>query len=88
MMRQRISWGCVVPPRYKVGQKVIIMPAKGGQESTRDASLEIFTGKTGIVENFHWINPPGSRGEVFLYTVHIEKSDKDLVLYDDELRPM
>ena len=72
-------------PRYKVGQKVIVNPAKSGQ-ATRDARLEDFVGKRAIVENYHFISPPGA-GEVFLYTVHIEHSNKDLVLYDDELRP-
>lgn len=73
-------------PRYKVGQKVIVNPAKSGQAS-RDADLELYAGKQGIVENFHYISPPGLPGDIFLYTVHIEHSDKDLVLYDDELRP-
>ena len=73
-------------PRYKVGQKVIVNPAKSGQD-TRDANLENYAGKRGIVENYHWISPPGSPEDVFLYTVHLEHSDKDLVLYDDELRP-
>ncbi|MFH0942034.1 MAG: hypothetical protein V1823_03315 [Chloroflexota bacterium] len=76
-----------MPPRYKVGQKVIITPVKSGQISPRDAGLELYTGKRGIIEKYHWINPGGGE-EVFLYTVHIEQSDKDLVLYDDELRPL
>lgn len=74
-----------MPPRYKVGQKVIIAPVKSGQVSPRDAGLEPYSGKSGIIENYHFINPGGGQ-EVFLYTVHIERSDKDLVLYDDELR--
>jgi ribosomal protein L21E len=77
-----------MPPRYKVGQKVVIVPARSGQAPARDAGLDDYTGRTGVVENYHWISPPGVGKEVFLYTVHIEKSDKDLVLYDDELRPV
>jgi len=72
-------------PRYKVGQKVFINPQKTGQ-AARDADLQGYAGKRAVIENYHFISPPGA-GEVFLYTVHIEHSDKDLVLYDDELRP-
>ncbi len=45
-----------------------------------------YAGKIGIIADYHWIQPPG-RVRFFLYTVRLEGENRDIILYEDELRP-
>jgi len=41
----------------------------------------------GTITNYHWINPPA--GEVFyLYSLRVGNSNKEIVLYEDEIEPV
>ena len=69
---------------YEIGQKVTITPANKKSLSPRDSDLNQYAGLTGEIINYHWIRPPTS--EVFyLYTVRISTSNKEIVLYGDEI---
>ena len=72
-------------PRYQIGQKVIISPAKSDTLSHRDAGLESYAGQTGTITDFYWINRGGSSEAFNIYTVSIEPDKKSLVLHEDEL---
>ncbi|MBA7706404.1 hypothetical protein ES703_115257 [subsurface metagenome] len=71
-------------PKYGIGQKVVITPAKDQLSSLRDSDLEPFAGRVGEIANYHWLS--GSQGEVFyIYTVKLETDYKEVVLHEDEL---
>ena len=71
-------------PRYDIGQKVIIKPAKEQPISLRESDIEAYAGQTGEVSNYHWISP--RTGQVFyIYTVRLSKDYKEVVLYEDEM---
>ena len=73
-----------MPATYEIGQEVIIKPVSEQSLSLRDASILSYAGQTGTISNYHWIAPP--TGELFyLYTVRINKSNKEIVLYEDEI---
>lgn len=73
-----------MPAAYEIGQKVLIKPVSEQGLSVRAATLQQYVGQTGIIIDYHWIEPP--TGEVFyLYTVRIDNSDNEIVLYEDEL---
>lgn len=72
-------------PKYEKGQKVIITPAKDVSLSPRDCDIRAYAGESGKVIDYHWITT--RKGEVFyMYTVHIEAEDKDIVLHEDEMQ--
>ena len=72
-------------PRYKVGQKVIINPVKNQSSSARDADIERYSGQSGTVTDYYWLRP--NTGEIFfIYTVRIGDSEKEIVLYEDEVK--
>jgi hypothetical protein len=71
--------------RYEIGRKVTIKPVKS-QHAARDAGLEQYTGRIGVIANYYQIQPTGR--EVFcLYVVRIKDEEKEIVLYEDELQP-
>lgn len=73
-----------MPATYEIGQEVIVRPVSEQSLSLRDASILPYAGQTGTISHYHWIVPP--TGEVFyLYTVRIHKSNKEVVLYEDEI---
>ena len=73
-----------MPATYKVGEEVLIKPMGEQNTSVREAALGPYSGQTGIITNFYWINPP--TGEIFyLYTVQVGTSNKELTLYEDEI---
>ena len=75
-----------MPPKYVIGQKVIVTPVKNQQLSVRDADIETYAGQSGKVVDYHWISI--SKGEIlYLYTVQIGAGDKELVLHEDEVEP-
>lgn len=70
--------------KYKIGQHVIIKPIKNQALSARDSDIEQHAGQSGIVTDYYWIRP--NAGEVFyIYTVKIGDSQKEVVLYEDEM---
>jgi len=72
-------------PKCKIGQKVIINPVKNQSSPARDADIGQYAGQSGIVTDYYWIRP--SAGEVFfVYTVKIGDSEKEIVLYEDEMK--
>ena len=76
-----------MPAKYEIGQKVIITPVDKQSLSVRDSDLHQFAGRTGEIANYYWMRPP--TGEVFcLYTVRIDTSYKEIVLYEDEIECM
>ncbi len=73
-----------MPAVYEVGQKVKVKSVSDKNLSTRTAALQPYTGQTGIISNYHYIEPP--TGKVFyLYTVRTR--EKEIVLYEDEIEP-
>jgi hypothetical protein len=73
-----------MPAAYEVGQRVKVKSASDQNLSTRATALQPYTGQTGIISNYHYIEPP--TGKVFyLYTVRIR--EKEIVLYEDEIEP-
>ncbi len=71
--------------KYEKGRKVVITPVKS-QPLLRDADLEPYVGKIGVITNCYSIQP-GSREIFYLYTVRIEDEYKEVVLHEDELQP-
>ena len=72
---------------YEIGQKVTIAPVSENSLSPRDSDLRQSAGLTGEITNYHWIRPP--TGEVFyLYTVRVSTSNKEIVLYENEILPI
>ena len=70
--------------RYNIGQKVIIKQVNSSTASLRDCTIEPYAGQVGEIANYSWLVPPG--GEVFyLYTVRVDHSYKEIVLYEDEI---
>ena len=71
-------------PKYNIGQKVIVKPAKNKSQSARDSAIGHYAGQSGTVTNFYWISP--SRGKVFyIYTVQFGTGQKEIVLHEDEI---
>lgn len=73
-----------MPAAHEIGQKVLIKPVSEQGVSLRAAALQPYVGQTGIIIDYHWIEPPTSK-VFYLYTVRIDNSDKEIVLYEDEL---
>jgi len=71
-------------PRYKVGQKVMVRPAKSQAPAARDSAIEQYAGQTGIVSDFYWIKP--NTGDIFyVYMVKLGEDEKEIVLHEDEI---
>ncbi len=71
--------------KYERGQKVIIAPIKNQQSAPKDCDIEAYAGKVGTVYDYYWIST--GKGEVvYIYTVRIDNSYKDIVLYEDEIQ--
>ena len=82
-MHRRLGRNNTMVAKYTIGQKVTITPVKNQQAIPRGCTIESFAGQTGEIVDYHWINLPA--GEVFIYTVRIETTDKEVVLHEDEL---
>jgi len=71
-------------PKYEIGQKVVIAPAKNQRLSPRDFDMEVYGGQNGTVTDYYGIS--SNKGEVFyVYTVQIASGKKEIVLHEDEL---
>ena len=76
-----------MPAAYKIGEEVLIKPISEQGLSIRGSALLPYIGQTGEITNYHWISPP--TGEVFyLYTVRVNNSNEEIVLYEDEIQSM
>ena len=71
--------------KFEKGQKVVIAPTKS-QTSVRDADLEPYAGKTGVITDYYWIQPTG-REIFYIYKLRIEDENKEVILHEDELHP-
>ncbi|MFC1915150.1 hypothetical protein ACFLW4_00410 [Chloroflexota bacterium] len=84
IIHHKIIHGEEMPSGYEIGQKVTITPVREQSVSRRDSDLHQYAGQIGKITNYYWIRPP--IGEVFyLYTVRIDASQKEIVLYEDEM---
>ena len=72
-------------PKYSIGQKIKIKPAKGERDaSPKDYAIDAYVGQIGEVIIYYWISPRG--GEVFyIYTVRVGTGYKEIALHEDEL---
>ncbi len=74
-----------MPAAYEIGREVIIKPVSEQNLSIREYAIRPYSGQTGTISNYYWIDPP--TGEVFyLYTVRVGKSNNEIVLYEDEIK--
>lgn len=72
--------------KFEIGEKVTIKkPVSEQNFSTRDSALHKYAGQIGKITNYYWMRPPNS-DDFYLYTVNIDTSSKDIVLYEDELK--
>ncbi len=73
-----------MPPKYEIGQKVVITPVNNQSLSPRDSGIKPLAGKIGEVIDYYWISP--NTGEMFyIYTVRMDTDRKEAVLYEDEI---
>jgi hypothetical protein len=72
---------------YRRGQKVIIVPERNQSESARDSNLEPYAGRSGVISDYYWLDlPNGNSDRVFIYTIKIKDEDREVVVYEDEIR--
>ncbi len=72
-------------PKYKIGQKVIINPAKNQSLSARESDIKQYAGQSGIVADYYWIRPSAG-GVFYVYSVKIGNSQKEIILHEDEMK--
>jgi hypothetical protein len=72
-------------PVFNNGQEVIVRPVDLRSASTRDSTLEPFSGKVGKVVDSFWISPEAGR-TFYLYRVRFPENNKELVLHEDEIK--
>ena len=72
-------------PKFGKGQQVVIRPVDNIAPSSRDNTLEKYTGQVGRVVNYYWISPePGKT--FYLYTVRFIQNNEEIVLHEDEIK--
>jgi len=71
---------------YRRGQKVVIVPAKNQSSSPRDSKLEPYTGRSGVISDYYWLELPTGDRRVFIYTVKMRDEDREVVVYEDEIK--
>ena len=72
---------------YRRGQKVIIAPESNQSAPARDSNLEPFAGRSGVISDYYWLElPNGNNDRVFIYTIKIKDEDREVVVYEDEIR--
>jgi len=76
-----------MPPRYKVGDKIVVTPVQSQPVTARDSELGSYAGQTGEVLDYHWLSPTGG-ATFYIYTVRIDASNKEAVLHEDEIEPL
>ncbi len=85
MIRQRFGKGIFMAPKYEIGQKVRITPVTNQNLSPRNFDLEPYAGQSGVVTDYYWISLSRGAEVLYIYTVQIGKSHKEVVLHEDEL---
>jgi hypothetical protein len=85
MMLPRFVKRYSMAPRYKIGQKVMVMPSRQSL-SPRDSDIEPYVGKSGKIVDFYWINVRTGAERFYIYTVRIGKDGKEIVVHEDELK--
>ncbi len=73
-----------MPAKYEIGQKVAIRPVSEQSLSPRDSAIRQYAGLTGEISNYYWIEPPTGQ-RFYLYTMRVDASNKDIVVYEDEI---
>jgi hypothetical protein len=72
---------------YRRGQKVVIVPAQNQSAAARDSKLEPFAGRSGVIRDYYWLDlPNGNSEQVFIYTVKMKDEDREVVVYEDEIK--
>jgi hypothetical protein len=74
-------------PMFNNGQEVVVKPVDLRSASTRDSTLEHFTGKVGRVVDSFWISPEAGK-TFYLYRVRFPGTNKELVLHEDEIKSL
>jgi hypothetical protein len=74
-----------ITARYKIGQRVTIVPAKDQSLSPRDADIEPYIGQTGEIVDYYWIRPNAGTRTFYVYIVRIGDSKKEIVVHEDEI---
>jgi hypothetical protein len=75
-------------PKFITGQKVTIVPVKNQSATPRDADIEPYIGRCGMVADYYWIRPPASERAFYIYTVRIGEGDKEIVVHEDEIEAL
>ncbi len=71
-------------PKYTVGQRVIIQPVSEDGLTKRENDVSAYAGEIGEVADFFWISP--RTGQIFfIYNVRVGASEREVVVYEDEL---
>ncbi len=73
-------------PKYKIGQKVAITTVSSQHLSQKGSDIQPYAGQIGEITDCYWINLSAGAQVVYLYTVRIEASGKEVVLHEDELK--
>lgn len=71
---------------YQRGQKVIIVPSKEQSLTPRDAKIEPYIGRSGVITDYYWIDVPTGDDRLYVYTVKMKEENKEVVVYEDEIR--
>ncbi|MFH1003170.1 MAG: hypothetical protein V1780_03400 [Chloroflexota bacterium] len=74
-----------MPPRFQIGQQVIVSPVPEKVPTPRDSALEPYAGLVGRVADYHWLNLGRGDEPVYIYTVQIGDERQKVVLHEDEL---
>jgi hypothetical protein len=69
--------------RYKKGQRVTIVSARGQSASAGDADIEPYIGYSGEIVDYYWIRP-GTK-VFYIYSVRIGDNKKEIVVHEDEI---
>jgi len=73
-----------MPAIYEIGQEIMIKPVGKQSLSLRDDALLPYAGQTCTISDYRWIAPP-TGGMFYLYTLRVGSSNKEIVLFEDEI---
>ena len=71
--------------KYQKGQQIIVKPVKNQNPSQRDFDLKPYAGQSGVITDCYWISLERGVRVFYTYTVQIGDSQKEVVLYEDEI---
>ena len=84
-MLQKFCTDDLMIPKYQIGQKVRIIPAREQDLSSRNSELEQYAGQSAEIIDYYWISVDRGTKVFYIYTVRIDNNQKELVLHEDEL---